>query len=369
METAGDERDMGKPETLVVMVVAGIGDLVLATPALRALRLGHPDAAIHLMTNSQALPLTKNLPYVSKVWPFPVRDIIRDRKNMLAGAATLARLRALKPDVCVNLFKVKSKAGATRMKAAFAAIGASVRVGHDSFGFGSSLTVKAPEDFFANRHVCESMLEMAKLAGGIPDGAGPDVFWDPESELKWRGFFDELSEGGAPVVGVNPGGDRRTKRLGADKFAAAADAAARERGASVVVFGGPGEEPAAAAVCSLATHAAPASLAGKLSLSDLAYALGRTDLLITTDSGPMHIAAAAGASVVCAFGPDDPRLTRPVVPEGRSRVIKLHRDCSPCFKSDCERPSCMEDIPAEEIARAAVELLDIRRAARESAEQ
>jgi ADP-heptose:LPS heptosyltransferase len=108
-------------------------------------------------------------------------------------------------------------------------------------------------------------------------------------------------------------------------------------------------------------------LAGKLSLSDLAYALSRTDLLITTDSGPMHIAAAAGASVACVFGPDDPTLTRPVVPEGRSRVIKLDRACSPCFKSDCERPSCMEDIPAKDIARAALELLDIRRAAREAA--
>jgi ADP-heptose:LPS heptosyltransferase len=358
---------MGRAETIVVMVVAGIGDLVLATPALRALRLGHPDARIHLMTNTQALPLAKNLPYVTKTWPFPVRDIIRDKKKALAGAATLARLRALKPDVCVNLFKVRSKSGAARMKAAFAVIGAAVRVGHDSFGFGSALTVKAPEDFFSGRHVCESMLEMAKLAGGIPDGAGPDVFWDAESEEKWRGYFDELGKGGAPVVGINPGGDRRTKRLGADKFAAAASAVAKDRGAGVVVFGGPGEEAAAAAVCSLTTHPTPANLAGKLSLSDLAYALSRTDLLITTDSGPMHIAAAAGASVACVFGPDDPTLTRPVVPEGRSRVIKLDRACSPCFKSDCERPSCMEDIPAKDIARAALELLDIRRAAREAA--
>lgn len=348
-----------KKESILLILVAGIGDLVLGSAAIRAIRNGHPDAEIDLLTNSQVIPIAQKYPYIDKVWPFPIRDILRDKKGMKDGFSALADLRRQKYDMCVNLFKVDSSAGAIRMGALFVAVGAKRRIGHDRHGFGTFLTKKAPSETFGTRHVADAMIEVARLAGGKPDDNGIEVFSDSESESRCRDIVNQAGLNGEKIiVGINPGGDRRTKRWSGEKFGGVAKKLIEEYGAGIIIFGGPGEEKFADEIYEAAGQGRVLNMAGKLKISDLIYISGELDLMITNDSGPMHIAAAAGAPIVCVFGPDDPNLTSPYMPTDKYIVVRTDYDCQPCFSDECENVRCMNDLNVEDVFSAAREIID-----------
>jgi ADP-heptose:LPS heptosyltransferase len=123
-------------------------------------------------------------------------------------------------------------------------------------------------------------------------------------------------------------------------------------GAGVAVTGGPADAPMAAAICE-GLGSAPRSLAGRLSLKQLAAVLGSADLMVTVDSGPMHIAGAVGTPVVALFGPTDPVRTGPV---GPAQVLRRALPCSPCLSRGCriaETRRCMRDLDTAEVLETA----------------
>jgi 3-deoxy-D-manno-octulosonic-acid transferase/heptosyltransferase-1 len=97
------------------------------------------------------------------------------------------------------------------------------------------------------------------------------------------------------------------------------------------------------------------NLAGRTTLRDLAYLYRKAALLITTDSGPMHIAAAVGTPVIALFGPTSASRTGPYG-EGHF-VIRRDLACSPCFLKKCETRHCMKDISVEDVLEAAKKML------------
>lgn len=350
----------GQREKILAVVVAGIGDLVLASPALRSLRNGHPDAEIHLLTNAAAMPIAEGYGFVDRAWAFPIRDVLRDRKGMRDVSDTVRRLRGERFDAIVNLFHVDSFKGAMRMGLMFRAIGARERIGQDANGFGCFLTEKIPRDVFGGRHVVESMLEIAARAGGVADGRGLEVNWSEEARKKFRDAFEDGAKGKI-FVGINPGGDRKTKRWMPERFAGVADRLAERYGARIVVFGGPGEERYADKIAGAMRKGDAMNLSGRLSLTESAYVFSRMRLMITNDSGPMHIAAAAGTPLVCIFGADDPNRTRPWAPAEQYTVVRASLDCQPCFKEDCDDVKCLTGIGEEDVYLAACEMLERKR--------
>ena len=109
--------------------------------------------------------------------------------------------------------------------------------------------------------------------------------------------------------GVNPGGDRPNRRWNPDNYAFVADQLIENLDSQVVLLGGVGEENITRYIKNKMKNDV-VNLAGKLTLNDLVYVIGRFDLLITNDSGPMHIGAAVGTRLVAVFGPEDPVLMR-----------------------------------------------------------
>ena len=99
------------------------------------------------------------------------------------------------------------------------------------------------------------------------------------------------------------------------------------------------------------------NLAGELTLNDLVYTISRLDLLITNDSGPMHIGAACGIPLVALFGPQDPRICYPYTSIDKYTVIYKHLDCQPCEKKECEHISCLMNISTDEVFGAAKKML------------
>jgi len=344
-------------EKVLIVLIAGIGDLVLASKAIRAIRCGHPSSEIHLLTSSDAAPLAKNYPYIDRVWAFPIRQFKKDKRYIIDILRLMMILRKIRFRMILNLYAVDSLFGAVKMGLLFLALRAPLKTGHDSKSFGFFLTHKIPETTFRNRHVALAMLEIALSAGGIDDGKGIEVCWEHSCEMTWRGIFvDENGRTKRLVIGLNPGGDRQNRRWDPDRYAEVADWLIEKRNAKIILLGGPSDKSIASRIESRMRNK-PENLSGRLTLDELTYVIGQLDLLITNDSGPMHIAAALGIRLVAIFGPEDPKRLGPFTEAERFRILSSAVPCRPCEKSVCENMSCLASIHPEDVYEATVDLL------------
>jgi len=344
--------------SILIVLIAGIGDLILGSKSIRAIRNGYPDADIHLLTNSEAVPIAQNYRYIDYVWSFPIREMRKDKRYLLNIMRLVLGLRKIKFDFAVNLYTVSSWLGALRMGLLFLLLGAKERMGHDSKGFGFFIDKKVPIGTFQDRHFADAMMDIALIAGGVPDTKSIEIFWDEKCEKKWeRLFLKKTGVSQEIVIGVNPGGDRLNRRWNPDNYAFLADRLIEDFKATVVFLGGPGEEDIAGYIESKMKNDI-VNLADKLTLNDLAYLISRFDLLITNDSGPMHIGAAVGTRLVAVFGPEDPVLMGPYSSPDLYRVVYKDVSCRPCNKKRCDQPVCLEMVTPEEVYEKCVELLN-----------
>ena len=342
---------------LLIVLIAGIGDLVLASKSIRAIRNGFPDEDIHLLTSTEASSIAQNYDYLDHVWAFPIREMRKSKSHILDILKLMLNLRKKEFGIAINLYKVDSWLGAIKMGLLFLQLKAQVKIGHNHKGFGFFINKKAPIETFQNRHFANAMMNIALLAGGKPDDKGIEVFWNKKSEENWKHLFScktiELRE---INIGINPGGDRPNRRWNPDNYAFVADRLVEHFNAKIMLLGGPGEENIAHHIHKKMKNDA-INLSGKLTLNDLIYVISRFALLLTNDSGPMHIAAAVKTPVVAIFGPEDPLLMGPYTSPNLFRIAYKDVDCRPCKRKNCARPICLDLITPEEVSEKCFEIL------------
>ena len=161
-----------------------------------------------------------------------------------------------------------------------------------------------------------------------------------------------------PWVAMNVSARWETKRWPAQHFAGVADRLSEAHALPVVLIGGPAERPESLAVTAL-MHTKAIDLTGQTPVGLLPGLLRRATVLVTNDSGPMHIAAAVGTPVVALFGPTDPVRTGPY---GMGHVVLSHAvECRPCFRRDCTRAvslECLTAVRPEQVVRAVEQQLE-----------
>lgn len=196
-----------------------------------------------------------------------------------------------------------------------------------------------------------------------PDGEARNHLLVPPDERveEWRGRLGHTD----PVVGFFPGSNAPARRWPAERFSAVARALGAS-GARVVVMGGPGEREITRAVADAAPGALDAG--GATDLAGLAALLSVCQLVVTNDTGPMHLAGAVGTPTVTLWGPSDPAEVCPVGARD-VRVTGAPLPCKPCFKNECPRSGpgtllteaheeCMRLIEKEAVLGAARRVLE-----------
>lgn len=344
-----------RPSVLIVLL-AGIGDLILASSAIRAVRNAYTNSEIHLLTIAEAGKLATYCPLIDHVHVLPVRQFRSNKRTIIPALQVMCRLRSVNFKLCMNLYRVSSFSGALKMGLLFSMLKADVKMGHDRYGFGRFLDVSLPASTFEGRHVVDAMQEIAIKAGGILDDRGIEVFWNPTAERKWSSFFNSMD--GKIAIGINPGGDRSNRRWAPNRFAAVASRLVERFDARIVLLGGPGDRDIATSV-EQAIPSAVSNLSGSIPLDELPYVISRLDLLVTNDSGPMHIAAATKTLLVALFGPEDPLLFGPYSSPRLYRVIQKDVPCRPCGNKKCAPPSCLDQITVDEVLANCFELIHI----------
>jgi heptosyltransferase-2 len=208
--------------------------------------------------------------------------------------------------------------------------------------------------------VSEVYYYRAMLAGvGLSVSAAPDVSLRVPPE--WREAARALLPGDGPWLGVNPGAAFGTaKRWIPERFSAVAARLSARYGLRVVLLGGPAEGEVAERVAA-ALRGPSLRLTGKTRLLELTGVLAELRLLLTNDSGPMHLAAAVGTPVAAVVGPTDWRETHPFTE--KAALVREEVPCAPCKLRDCPIDHrCMDAVTVERVTREAERLLEAAQA-------
>jgi len=334
------------PATIIVLTREHLGDLICTTPALRALRQRFPEAKITVEVGERAVSILENNPHVDEI-------VVRPTHQGLPGKFDFVRfLRRRKFDMAVILDdcadfslyvwlgRVPQRIGLKRKKR-----------------FARLLTQSVPFDFAAHEMVDNFRNVVGSLDADISDST-TEVFPTEEDQEAVAKKWDELGiEDGDRVVGFNPGASAPSNRWLPECFAELGDLLLAQPHLKVVLFGGQTDLEFSEKV----RHdmkKTPLVLTGKLSVMELAEALGRCAVVVTGDTGPMHLAVAMKTPVVALFGPADPAESGPGYAPGHT-VIRKVAGCPNCTKYVCrEDRACMKQITASEVAEAVFAYLD-----------
>ena len=326
---------------LVCQTGGWIGDMVLLTPALRALKQVFRESHLELLLRPRVADLMKSHPYVDAC-------IVDEKTEGRCRSLTrlVRQIRNTSFDLAVVLHPTSFRNALLPFLARIP-----IRVGTNISGRGMLLTQSCRDDTSVHEvHRYLRVLELLRV-----DMASDDLeFWQTDTD---RHSIENLlrAEGVSPnerLIAVNLGTTWTTKRWDSMNFTEVIRQITRLVPEAKVVLTGSSIEQTL-------TEALPASLpiinlAGKTSILELGALLERCEVCLTCDSGPMHIAAAVGTPTVALFGPTDPERHRPY---GMGHtVIEKPVSCRPCYKRTCHRRDtphlCMQEIGAGEVVKA-----------------
>lgn len=323
----------GTRERIFVFARTGIGDIVYTIPALRALRHRFPEAHITIEAGDRGHSLLRYCPYVDEVW---VRIRPRGLRGKLLSIWNLYRGRF---DLAVILDRSDEKTLHTFLARIPERYGVRKKL------FGRLLTASIEWD--PNGHdMNDHFRKVVELVGCDTSDWRLELFPDPKAYQSLPQKLAQMGwQGARPLVGINPGASAPSRQWLPARYAQVVDAL-QEQGACVVLLGGTGDIPLAQAILH-AMRTEPLILTGKLTLDELIVAISGLDALISGDTGPAHLAAAAGTPVVGLYGVTSARRYGPI---GEKHIIIDKSGVGEC------RRSCMEAIQVDEVLQAVQQL-------------
>ncbi|MFQ5695855.1 MAG: glycosyltransferase family 9 protein [Terriglobia bacterium] len=336
---------------LLVIRLRSLGDALLLTPALRALKRWRADLRLSVLLYSRFAPLLVGNPDLEEVIEFEPSGPAAPR----AIARVTAGIRRRRFAACFNLHGGTLSALLTRLS------GAPQRVGFRYFRFQFAYNVAAPEprDFYGRDRLHSVERQLAPFyAAGLPPGKIPPLQVFPQAAARASVAQKLAARGVAPgtrYAVVHPVSRIVTQEWPCARYAALARLLEEEHGLVPVFHSGPGEEAKLDAV-EQAYGKTLLRMEG-LGVPELVALIEGAVLFVGVDSGPAHVAAALGRPVVVLFGSMDSAAWRPW--QTPHVVVQNDYDCNPCRGDRCyafERPECILSIRVEQV-RAGVERL------------
>lgn len=356
--------DPSTVQRILVRANNWIGDVVMISPGLKVLRQTYPDARIEVVARPHVADCFASHPFVNGV----VLHEPKGRHRGPGGFLALAReLRERRYDLAV-LFQ---KAFGAALLAALARVPR--RVGFDTDRRGLLLTDPIREtDLLRRIHHVEYFLEVARAAGCPVDRLPRRVFFHVGDDAREFALRFLEAAGAAPGSGrftflaaFCTGASKPPRAWHVERFAELARRLASERGAGILVAGGPGDRREADRVLA-AAGTSGIDATGNTTVRQMGALFERCRVFVGNDSGPMHVAAALDVPALAFFGPGSPAKTAPYMADGRYTALYKRFTCSPCrqdFFRECDaapslKPMCLETIEVEEAWSALSGLLE-----------
>ncbi len=323
----------GQYENILVRAPNWLGDVIMITPHVRALRNAFPGARISVLVKKPFAGVFENSTAVDEIIPFDSdrgwKNIFAVKKAIKGRGFDLAVIfpRSFRSVLPIFLARVPR------------------RIGYRVEMRAPMLTDALPreKDLLRTHRVNYYASLLAPLGiTEVPDRT--EIFPSARDGERVRDLLQ--FRGAGPLLAMHCGASYGTaKQWPHEKFAELARRTSEEFGATVALIGGKTEAGAARKIAD-SPDCDCIVAAGRTSVGELAALLRECDLLVTNDTGPMHVADAAGTGIVAIFGPTDPVTTSPYGPN--ARIVTVEAECSPCLKRVCPTEHrCMRDISVE----------------------
>ncbi len=350
-------------ESILIVRLKALGDIALSLPIPRALRRRFPDARIVYLCREQYAEALRG--------EGSLDEVVALRKGFVEQTRMLMRLRRERFDLAIDLLASPRSALMTFIAGARVRVG--MDVGRHSWCYHHLLprivTVGGERrkcyTLDSNREIVR-MLRLWNEVDGATDEPGGCAIGFPAAETE-RGWAEAcLAEFGVELgrlVGVVPAATYQSKSWPREKFIRLVQLLKERHGLVVLLIWGPGEEEEARSIASASPGAICAPETG---IARLGALISKMRLLITTDSGPKHLAVLQGVPTVTLFGPTDPVIWDPM--RGAHQVIYLDLPCSPCKRLICEPNRCLTDIEPEDVVERVADILGMEESRRLPAE-
>jgi len=326
---------------ILVIEVNWIGDILFTTPAIRALKEANPGAFIGCLVVGRCVEMIRNNPHIDEIIIFD--DKARYR-GILGKLSLILELRRKRFDTVISFHRSMSR----MLIAALAGI--SRRIGYYTRKRSWLLTdsVKEPAEQI---HRVEYFLNILKAVGIDTKNKDYEFFIPPHSIENAEHILRAAGlKAGETFFVINPGGNWAPKRWPAHMYGQLCSRLKQAYGKKIVVTGAKKDIQLGQEIVSLSNNSA-VSICGRTNLKELGAVMKKASVVITNDSGPMHIAVSQRTLTIALFGPTSPRITGPY---GSSDYLSLHKwhDCDiPCY-AICEDYRCMESISVEDVVDA-----------------
>lgn len=322
---------------ILIIKLRAIGDVVLSTIVLENLRKAFLHAEIHFLTEAASKDVVFGSPLLDKV-------IVLDRKKTfrlkwLSSLRFLSDIRKTHYDLVFDFF------GNPRSALIAWLSGAPKRIGYDYRirKWAYNIVVRSRAD---QLHEADWHLDALSVAGipvvskklNFAIGPGDDEFAQK--------FWQQAGLEGHATIALNFSGGWPAKRWPVERFAELAGRLVEKYRTRIILLWGPGEKPDAENLA--AKSSVPVILIPQSNLKQMAAILKKIELLVSTDSGPMHIAAAVGKPCIGIFGPTNHRLQGPYG-DIHNVVIKSGLECLGCNRLDCDHVSCMLSLTVDDV--------------------
>ncbi len=339
---------------ILIVKLSAIGDVIHTLPSLAALRRLYPDAHITWVIEEAAADIVKNHPYLNSVivsrrksWP---NDFLNNKflKPFFNMHSLIKELRQHRYDLVIDFH------GLFKSSIIVLLSSGKRKLGYNSLQelSGLFLNEKITEDM--NKHAVDRYLDLPHYLGAKIDKAEFVLPHNSDAEEKVKILMNKYNLDDNNFIAINPIAYWDTKLWNDDSFARLADLI-KNNLKMKVVFTGSEKSSIEGITSKMKTKGI--NLGGQTTLLELAYLDKKARFVITTDSGPMHLAAAVGTPVVALFGPTDPARTGPYG-EGHT-IVRAELPCSPCFLKKCPTIKCMRDISAEQVFAEIAEKLKV----------
>jgi len=334
-----------------------LGDVLMTTPAIRALRAAHPGRRITLLTSSAGAAVAPLIPEVDDtvVYDAPWMKATPPRAAAASDHALIDALRARRLDGAV-IFTVYSQSPLPAALACFLAA-IPLRLAHCRENPYQLLTdwVPDPEPARMVRHEVRRQLDLVATLDARPADERLSLAIPRRARARVAALLAEEGLSGDGWLLMHPGASAASRRYPVELFAEAGRGLSAATGRAVVLTGAAGERDVVEAV-RRGIGAAARSLAGRLDLAELAALVARAPLLVSNNTAPVHIAAAVGTPVVDLYALTNPQHTPWAVAHS---VLSHDVPCKYCYKSVCPEGhhDCLRRVAPEAVVQAGLELL------------
>ena len=356
-------------EKILVRGVNWLGDAVMSTPALQRLREARPNAHITLLTHEKLSDLWQRHPSINEVVTFNADEnplMIARRLRSQAFDAAVVFPNSMRSALEVFLARIPTRIGyACNARSILLTQALPRRQGSVPMHKRSRTEVERRiarnekrESFPAPAHHAHDYLHLVSVTGANPSPLPPLVSVSKEEAATTRRRFG--LEESAPLFALNPGAEYGpAKRWPRERFVETAILLHQRAHCRWIILGGQGDRELAEQIATELRTKIPsaqaANIAGETSLRDLCAVLKSCALLLTNDTGPMHVAAAVGTPVIVPFGSTSPELTGPAIGSSPHQLIVGEAPCAPCFRRECPVDfRCMKSVSPATMAEAAL---------------